>query len=75
MAKENERTYEVSLPESEWDIIIELLTKEETRCKAVSKTTRNSGYGKATTLEKADEWLRRAEQISNLQSKITINAT
>jgi len=68
--KERERTFSVSFCESEWETIQGILLAEVRRCERLAKMTAHSGYGKASTQHKAQEWLRRAETLDSFLNAI-----
>lgn len=57
--------------EDEVELIFTALQAKESYHEARSKSIRNSGYGKATTFEKADTHQRSAETVHALMNKLT----
>lgn len=67
---DNERSYEVSFTESQWNIIIEQLIRYERACHKNANMAKTNGYGTATSLEKAREWETKAEEVNHLLTSI-----
>jgi hypothetical protein len=60
---------EILLSEEDIEIIVPALEAAEKRCLQNSKACLN-GYGKATSYDKSQEWINKAERIRELTTQI-----
>lgn len=65
------RQVELSLTEAEWNKMIDALLMAATHHRGCAKRIRNSGYGRATTIEKADKHLEKAAEYGELADQIS----
>jgi len=52
-------------------LVLEALTEKSKRCRSAYKTIKESGYGKGSTLDKAEAQLKKSNEIDELTSYIS----
>jgi hypothetical protein len=67
---DNERTFSVDFPESDWNIIVELLMQREKVCHKNARMAIQNGYQTTGSQIKSEEWTKKAAHLNNMLQTI-----